>query len=82
MKKMMKVRKCIFVEKMCEVKYYIMAEPATDPHFAPEPPYVLQNKYFDTKTEAELFLKEWESTHGYFFGNMQICEQVTELEEG
>lgn len=46
------------VEKEVEVKYFVWVQPADDPHFAPSPCYVLNNKYFDTKAEAEAYMAE------------------------
>lgn len=81
MKKMMKIRKCIFVEALCEVKYYILASEYADGHFRPNPPFVLKDKYFDTREEAEAFLEEWKKEYGFFMGSLEILEDVTELEE-
>ena len=43
------------VEKEVEVKYFVWVEPADDPHFIPSPGYVLNDKYFETKAEAEAY---------------------------
>lgn len=46
---------CIPQQVKCHVQYFVWAVPETDPHFAPESPYVVENKYFETKAEAEQF---------------------------
>lgn len=50
-------RVCIPMEHLCNVQYYVEAEPVVDPHFMPEPPFVVDNKFFDTRKEAEDFKK-------------------------
>lgn len=79
MKKTLTRNVVIAVEKLCDVTYYIWAEPLDDPHFRVERPYVLCGRYFDTKEEAETFLADWEKDH-VFFGRLTIGEKVTELE--
>ena len=76
MKKMVTRYISVPVQVECEVTYYIWAEPDTDPHFRPEKPYVFHNKYFDTKEEAETYLKEWEKDN-YFFGQLTVREKET-----
>lgn len=63
------------IPKVCEVKYFVLAKPIHfDLHFAPSPPYVVENCYFDTSTEATLFKEECEKTH---FGlNMKLKKKL------
>ena len=77
--KTMKIRKCIFVDAVCNVSYYILATEHSDGRFRGRPPFVLRNMYFDTKEEAEAYLEEWNKDH-VFFGYMEVCEKITVLE--
>ena len=77
MKKMLTRPVTTFVEKLCDVKYYVKADPYTDPHFRPDPSFVMNNAYFDTIEEAEALKKEKEKV---FFGELTVYELITELE--
>lgn len=60
-------------EVECEVKYYIDVDPCDDAHFVPTPHYKLDNKYFDTKEEAEEYKKQ---NLGKVWGFMTVKEKV------
>ena len=68
------------IPTLCEVTYYIWAEPYDDPHVRPEPSFVFENKYFETEKEATDYLTEWEKNH-VFFGRLRVREKVTELKQ-
>lgn len=67
------------VEKLCDVKYYVWAIPIGDPHFVDPPPFVLEDKYFETKEEAEKLLEEWEKKGAWL--EYEIREKITEIPE-
>lgn len=69
---------CTMVEKLCEVTYYIWAVPVVDPHFRPAPPYVWQNKFFDTEEEATACMDELKKLPNW--ENYYVREKITELE--
>lgn len=51
------------ISKLCEVRYYVVGRIITDAHFTPESEFVVDNRYFNTKEEAEQFKKQcWEET--------------------
>lgn len=66
----------IIIEKECEceVKYYVLARPLVDPHFRPEPSFVVEDKYFDTEEEAENFKTELEKVPGFI--EYIVCEKI------
>lgn len=67
-----------WVSKLCDIQFYVKAEPYTDPHFRPEPDFIVDNAYFDSEAEAEALKKKWEENH--FFGQLTVCKRITELE--
>lgn len=70
--------KRIVIEKECEceVKYYVLAKPFTDARFRPESNFVVEDKYFDTKEEAENFKTELEKERGWVV--YEIREKIIE----
>ena len=70
------------VEKLCEIKYYIEMTPYVDPHWRPEPSHNYERDgkvvYFDTKEEAENFIKN--ELSDIFFYDKDIREEVTPIE--
>jgi hypothetical protein len=67
------------VEKLCDVKYYVWAIPIGDLHFAVPPPYILEDKYFETRAGAEELVKEWEKSGAWL--EYEIREKITEIPE-
>ena len=67
------------VEKLCDVKYYVWAIPVVDPHFREPPSFVLEDKYFETRAEAEELLAEWKKSGAWL--EYEIREKVTEIPE-
>lgn len=53
MKQTQKVYASIELEREVEIKWYVEIDTNMDAHFKYEPPHVLNDKYFDTKEEAE-----------------------------
>ena len=72
MKEIRKIRKyvCVEEEKEVEVKYYIRAEGQDGFYYE-----IVDNKYFETRQEAEQYLKEYENNYkGYFSIGEKIFE--------
>lgn len=67
------------VEKLCDVKYYVWATPISDGHFITPPPFVLEDKYFETRAEAEGLMEEWKKGDAWL--EYEIREKVTEISE-
>lgn len=67
------------VEKLCDVKYYVWAIPIGDLHFVDPPPFVLEDKYFETHEEAEELLEEWKKSGAWL--KYEIKEKVKEIPE-
>ena len=67
-------KKCV-----CEVKYYVLGTPLTDPHFAPEPSFVVENHYFETRKEAEALKEELEQKDAWV--EYEVCEKIKECYE-
>ena len=65
------------VEKLCDVKYYVWAIPVVDPHFRTPPSFVLEDKYFETRAEAEKLLAEWKKSDAWL--EYEIREKVREI---
>lgn len=70
--------KCVPVEKLCDVKYYVWARPIVDPHFQVPPSFILENKYFETRAEAEKLLEEWEKKGAWL--TYEIRERIRVIE--
>ena len=70
--------KRIVIEKECEceVKYYVLGKPLVDPHFRPEPNFVVEDKYFDTKEEAENLKAELDKRGTWV--NYTVHEKIVE----
>ena len=70
------------VERLCEIKYYIEMVPYADPHWRPEPSHVYKRHgkvvYFNSKEEAEIFIKN--ELSDIFFFDKEIREEVTIIE--
>lgn len=68
--------KRIVIEKECEceVKYYVLASPFVDPHFRPEPDFVVEDKYFDTKEEAENLKAKLDKNGAWV--EYTVCEKI------
>lgn len=64
------------VEKLCDVKYYVWANPIGDNHFIDPPPFVLEDKYFETRAEAEELMEEWKKSGAWL--EYEIREKVKE----
>ena len=67
-------------QKLCHVQWSVRVEPFNDPHFRPEPSYILENKYFETFEEAEAFLKENEAYRKTVGDRLSVVQKITELE--
>lgn len=61
----------------CEVKYYIEVEGLYDLHFSSSPSYIWENKYFDTREEAEKCLSKIDTTN--YYATFDIKEKITPL---
>jgi isopentenyldiphosphate isomerase len=78
MKKMITVKTFSMpISKLCEVRYYVVGRMITDAHFTPESEFVVDNRYFNTKEEAEQFKKQcWEETPWIEY---KICEEILKI---
>lgn len=65
------------VQKLCEVRYYVVGHPVNDLHFEPSPDFIVDNRYFDTREEAELLKEEKEKIPGWV--NYEICEKIVKI---
>ena len=65
------------VKKLCEVKYYVWATPIIMTPFIPDPPFVLEDKFFDTRKEAEELLEKWKKSDAWL--TYEIREEVEEI---
>ena len=61
------------------VQYYVKAECYVDPHFRPDPPFVVRDKYFETEKEAKEFMQQMKKV--YTMHELWICKKVTDLGE-
>lgn len=68
------------VQKLCHIQWGVRVEPFSDPHFRPEPSYILENKYFETFEEAQAFLKENEAYRKAGGDRLSVVQKITELE--
>ena len=49
---------CRPVKVSCHITYYVLGTPFDDPHFKPTPPFIVDNRFFETREEAETLRKE------------------------
>lgn len=68
---------CIPTETKCHIQYYVYAHPEVDPHFAPESPYIVENKFFETKEEALALKEEKEKLPSWTW--YEVREKITPL---
>ena len=69
--------RCVPVEMLCDVKYYVWASPIGDPHFSVPESFVLEDKYFETRAEAEKLLEEWKKRDAWM--EYEIRERIKEI---
>ena len=67
----------ITTKALCHVTYYVLATPCVDPHFKPEPSYIVDNRFFETKEEAEAFKEKLDLTT--LWTMYKVCERVERL---
>lgn len=46
------------VSRKCHVQYYVEADPNLDAHWKYEEPFVLDDRYFETRAEAERYIEQ------------------------